>query len=213
MNQTLRPLHWDVYLAYLDDIIVYSPSFNQYLLDVSHISTLLKQFTRKGFPFIWTKPERLSFDQLKAAVTSPTALILPDPSRPYTIRTDPSHVGKYADIELEALAIWWNVIQKLRSYIEGQQFFPGTVDKPLLSLMKKPYYNARIERWMTILQQYGMIIRHIPGKENTTFDALSSYSIDKPDVNDEDASGIVTSSKQTEDLLVNIVTTHSMPRL
>ncbi|CAF4858231.1 unnamed protein product, partial [Rotaria magnacalcarata] len=48
--------------------------------------------------------------------------------------------------------------------------------------MKKTYHNSRVERWMTTLQQYDMIIRHISGKENTTADALSRYPVDKPDV-------------------------------
>ncbi len=60
----------------------------------------------------------------------------------------------YSIIELEALAIWWSVIHKFWSYIEGQKFCLETDHKPLLSLMKKPYHNSRIERWMTTLQQY-----------------------------------------------------------
>ncbi|CAF5087201.1 unnamed protein product, partial [Rotaria sp. Silwood1] len=117
---------------------------------------------------------------------------------------------KYSAIELEALAIWWSVTQKFRLYIEGQQFFLETDHIPLTSLMKKPYHNARIEQWMTTLQQYDMIIQHIPGKDNTTADALSRYPVDQPDVNDEDAPHLVTSSTQTEDLFVNVVTTRSM---
>ncbi|CAF5047213.1 unnamed protein product [Rotaria sp. Silwood1] len=78
--------------------------------------------------------------------------------------------------------------------------------------MKKPYHNARIEQWMTTLQQYDMIIQHISGKDNTTADTLSRYLIDQSDVNDEDAPHLVTSSTQTEDLFVNVVTTRSMTR-
>ncbi|CAF4980888.1 unnamed protein product [Rotaria sp. Silwood1] len=78
--------------------------------------------------------------------------------------------------------------------------------------MKKPYYNARTEQWMTILQQYDMILQHISGKENTTADTLSRYPVDKPDAYDEDAPRLVTSSTQTEDLFVNVVTTCSMTR-
>ena len=326
MNQTLGSLRWDVCLAYLDDIIVYSSSFDQHLLDVnkvcqvlhtsnfklnynkcsffqheisflghkinadgcspadynihsiiqfpvptsskaphsflqmvgfyrkfiprfSQISSPLNKFTKKGFPFIWTETEQSAFTQLKEAITSPAVLILPDPSQTYTIRTDASRAGigavllqkqpsvdnnetttptykpvafasrslkptekRYSTIELEALAIWWSVTQKFRPYIEGQQFFLETDHKPLLSLMKKPYHNARIERWMSLLQQYDMIIKHIPGKENTTADALSRYPVDTPDVAEEDEPRLVTSSTQTEDILINVVTTSSMTR-
>ncbi|CAF3759897.1 unnamed protein product [Rotaria sp. Silwood1] len=294
MNQTLGLLRWDICLAYLDDIIVYSPSFDQHLSDYkcaffqheisflghkinadgcssnndnirsisqfsllqsrkaahsflqmvgfyrkfiprfSQISAPLNKFTWKGFPFIWTEAEQLSFDQLKDAITSPAVLILPDPSQPYVIRTDASRAGigavllqkqppDYRDksttsiykpvaFASRTLAIWWSGTQKFRSYIEGQQFFLETDHKPLISLMKKPCHNARIEQWMTTLQQYDMIIQHIPGKDNTTANALSRYSVDQPSVNDEDAPRLVTSSTQTEDLFVKVVTTRSMTR-
>jgi transposase InsO family protein len=324
MNQTLGSLRWDVCLAYLDDIIIYSNSFDQHLIDVNkvcqtlnrsnfklnynkcsffqneisflghkinadgylptddntrsikqfpvpksskaahsflqmvgfyrkfiprfaQISAPLNKFTRKDLPFIWTEAEQSSFDQLKDAITSSAVLILPDPSQPYIIRTDASRVGigavllqqqtpacnresttpiykpvafasrslkpaekNYSTIELEALAIWWSVTDKFRSYIEGQQFCLETDHKPLLSLMKKPYHNSRIERWMTTLQQYDMIIKHIAGKENTTADALSRYPVDKPDTIEEDTPRLVTSSTQTDDILINVVTTRSM---
>ncbi|CAF5156344.1 unnamed protein product, partial [Rotaria sp. Silwood1] len=223
--------------------------YRKFIPRSSQISAPLYKFTRKGFPFIWTEAEQLSFDQLKDAITSPAVLILLGPSQPYVIHTDTSRAGigavllqkqppdyrdksttsiykpvafasrslkaaekKYSAIELEALAIWWSGTQKFRSYIEGQQFFLETDHKPLISLMKKPCHNARIEQWMTTLQQYDMIIQHIPGKDNTTANALSRYSVDQPSVNDEDAPRLVTSSTQTEDLFVKVVTTRSMTR-
>ncbi|CAF4208079.1 unnamed protein product, partial [Adineta steineri] len=312
MHQTLGSLRFEICLAYLDDVVVFSPSFEQHLLDVTQvcqvlnesnfklnynkcaffhseipflghkvtpdgcspnddnirsimqfplpqsskaahsflqmvgfyrkfiprfaqISASLNKFTSKGFPFIWTEAEQLSFDQLKYALTSPMVLILPDPSRQYVIRTDASRVGvgavllqtqpsdpndtshtpiykpvafasrslkkaekNYSAIELEALAIWWSVTQKFRSYIEGQQFLLETDHKPLLSLMKKPYHNARIERWMTTLQQYDMLIQHISGKDNTTADALSRYPVDHPNLIDDDTALLHTSSTQTD---------------
>ena len=170
MNQTLGTLRWDVCLAYLDDIVIYSRSFRQHLIDVDRvchalqssnfklhpdkccffrreisflghhinahgcsptddnirailqfpvprsskaahsflqmvgfyrkfipnfasISAPLNKFTRKGFPFVWSTEEQVAFDQMKVAITAPTVLALPDPSCPYVIRTDASHVG------------------------------------------------------------------------------------------------------------------------
>ncbi|CAF4218904.1 unnamed protein product, partial [Rotaria sordida] len=198
--------------------------YRKFIPHFAQISSPLNKFTKKGFPFIWTETEQSSFNQLKEAITSPAVLILPDPSQPYTIRTDASCVvafasrslkpaeKRYSAIELEALAIWWSVTKKFRSYIEGQQFFLETDHKSLMSLMKKPYHNARIERWMTLLQQYDMIIKHIPGKENTTADALSRYPVDKPDVIEDDEPRLVASSTQTDDILINVITTRSMTR-
>ncbi|CAF1276200.1 unnamed protein product [Adineta steineri] len=160
-----------------------------------------------GVPLIWTEAEQLSFDQLKYALTSPMVLILPDPSRQYVIRTDTSCVGvgtallqnlkkaekNYSAIELEALANWWRVTQKFRSYIERQQFLLETDHKPLLSLMKKPYHNARIER-----QHYCY--------------ALSRYPVDHPNLIDDDTALLHISSTQTDDLFISMVTTRSMTR-
>ena len=220
--------------------------YRKFIPSFAHVSAPLNKFTRKDFPFVWTKIEDQSFEELKLAITSPAVLVLPDPSKPYTIRTDASHVGiggvllqavtsasaddvgeiiyrpiafvsrslkpaekKYSAIELEALAIWWCVTQKFRTYIEGQRFFLETDHKPLLSLMKKPYHNSRIERWMTTLQQYDMLINHIPGTKNTTADALSRYPVDKPVSIDELEPHVMDSSTQTDAIQVNIVTTRS----
>jgi hypothetical protein len=161
--------------------------YRKFIPRFAQISASLNKVTRKGFPFIWTEAEQSSFDQLKEAITSAAVLILPDPSRPFTIRTGASRVGigavllqqqtpdrynesstslykpvafasrslkpaekNHSAIELEALAIWWSVTQKLRSYVEGQRFILETDHKPLISLMKKPYHNTRIERRMTM---------------------------------------------------------------
>ncbi|CAF3711733.1 unnamed protein product [Rotaria socialis] len=305
MNKTLGSLRWDVCLAYLDDIVIYSRSFNQHLIDVGNIchvlhesnfklnynkcsffqqeisflgytisaagcspnddnmvgfyrkfiprfaqiSSSLNKFTRKGFSFIWTETEETSFNHLKDAITSPAVLILPDPTKPYIIRTDASRVGigavllqkqthdgedvstipaykpvafasrslkpaekRYSTIELETLAIWWSVTKKFRTYIEGQKFTLETDHKPLLSLMKKSYNNARIERWMTTLQEYDMIVKHISGKDNTTADALSRYPVDAPETYSYDTPHVMNSSTQTENVTINVVTTRSMKK-
>ena len=41
MNQTLGSLRWNVCVAYLDDIIVYSPSFDQHLLYINKVCQVL----------------------------------------------------------------------------------------------------------------------------------------------------------------------------
>ncbi|CAF3571743.1 unnamed protein product [Rotaria sp. Silwood1] len=234
MNQTLGLLRWDICLAYLDDIIVYSPSFDQHLLDVNQVCQVLHAsnfklnynkcaFFQREISFLGHKinadgcsPNNdnirsiTQFPLLQSSKAAPF-LQMVGCYRKFIPRFSQISASlnrftwkaiekKYSAIELEALAIWWSVTQRFRSYIEGQQFFLETDHKPLISLMKKPYHNARIEQWMTTLQQYNMIIQHIPGRDSTTADALSRYPVDQPDVNDEDAPRLVTSSTQTEDL-------------
>ncbi|CAF2025414.1 unnamed protein product [Rotaria magnacalcarata] len=118
----------------------------------------------------------------------------------------------YSAIELEGLTIWWSTTQKFRSYIEGQRFILETDHITVIIVMKKRYHNSRIERWVTMLQQYDIIIKHISGKDNTTADALSRYHVDKPDVIEDESPHLITSSTQTDDKLINVVTTRSMTR-
>ncbi|CAF4490731.1 unnamed protein product, partial [Rotaria magnacalcarata] len=63
-----------------------------------------------------------------------------------------------------------------------------------------------------MLQQYDIIIKHISGKDNTTADALSRYPVDKPDAIEDELPHLITSSTQTDDKLINVVTTRSMTR-
>ncbi|CAF1430964.1 unnamed protein product [Rotaria sp. Silwood1] len=67
--------------------------YRKFIPRFPQISAPLNEFTRKGFPFIWTEAEQLSFDQLKDAINSSAVLILLDPSQPYVIRTDASRAG------------------------------------------------------------------------------------------------------------------------
>ncbi|CAF4357068.1 unnamed protein product, partial [Adineta steineri] len=65
---------------------------------------------------------------------------------------------------------------------------------------------------MRTLQQYDTIIQHISGKDNTTADALSRYPVDHPNLIDDDTDLLHTSSTQTDDLFISMITTRSMTR-
>ncbi|CAF5183326.1 unnamed protein product [Rotaria magnacalcarata] len=217
MNQTLGSLRWDICLAYLDDIVVYSCSFDQHLIDLSKVCQAPNNsnfklnnnkcsFFQNDISFLGYKISSAGClpndDNVRAIIQFPT------PTSSKAAHSFLQMVGfyrkfipRFAQISsplnkssAKVLAIWWSVTQKFHSYIEGQQFTVETDHKPLLSLMKKTYHNSRIERWMTTLQQYDMIIRHISGKENTTADALSRYPVDKPDVIDDNEPHLITSS-------------------
>ena len=67
--------------------------YRKFIPQFAQISAPLNKFTRKGFPFLWTDLEQSAFDQLKHVLTSSTILVLPDPTKPYIVRTDASRVG------------------------------------------------------------------------------------------------------------------------
>ena len=47
---------------------------------------------------------------------------------------------------------------------------------PLTFLLKFHSSNARVFRWSLVLQAYGLVVRHIAGKDNMIADALSRSS-------------------------------------
>ena len=69
---------------------------NYYRNFITHFSDTaepLYRLLRKEASFEWTIECAAAFAKLKHALTSAPALILPDPIKPYTLRTDASQTG------------------------------------------------------------------------------------------------------------------------
>ena len=63
-------------------------------------------------------------------------------------------------------------LNKFRHYITGYQTFVHTDHAVIRYLMNKPDVNARIIRWLLLLQQFDLTIVDKPGKENVVADFL-----------------------------------------
>ncbi|KAM7295077.1 uncharacterized protein ISCGN_024582 [Ixodes scapularis] len=115
IDGVLGDAKWQHALAYLDDIIVYSETFEDHLLptDVGGVRRFLgmigyyrayipncaatqaplTQLLRKAASWSWEAPQEEAFLQLTEALARTASLKLPDLNRPFTIQTDASDQG------------------------------------------------------------------------------------------------------------------------
>ena len=82
----------------------------------------------------------------------------------------------YTVTEKEMLAIV-HALNKFRHYFIGYQTFVHTNHATIKYLMKKSDVNARIIRWLLLLQQFDLTIVDKPGKENGVADFLSRLAL------------------------------------
>ena len=156
--------------------------------------------TRSDTPFRWGQDEEAAFQEIKALLTSPPLLRLPDQKQPFIVSTDASayalgavlsqiHDNKeypvayasrilspaeknYSVIEKELLGIVF-AMKKFRSYLYGNTFDVFTDHNPLqhLNTMKDAY--GRIARWTMFLQDFCFQIKYRKGVDNGNADTLS----------------------------------------
>ena len=176
--------------------------YRKFIPNFSAIAVPLTDLTKKFNPnrVVWGESQEKAFQTLKASLTGPPILKLPDLDSVFILRVDASDTGvgsvllqehgeekfpvayasrkllpreqKYSVIEKECLAIVW-AISKFHRYLFGKEFILETDHQPLVYLNKAKLSNSRIMRWSLTLQPYRMRIRAIPGRDNVGADYLS----------------------------------------
>jgi len=153
--------------------------------------------------FIWTEECQRAFENLKAMLMCEPILHVPDPNRPFLLMTDASdncmgsvlmqsddldmrhpiayfsrkflcYQRRYSTVEKEALSLV-TALQHFEVYCK-HSFHPVTVftdHNPLTFLKSMKGKNQRLLRWSLILQEFDLIVRHVPGKQNVIADCLS----------------------------------------
>jgi len=89
-------------------------------------------------------------------------------------RTLYSAERKYCTTELELLAIVYSC-NKFRPLILGHTTYILTDHKALAFLKNCRLLNAKLIRWTLKIQDYGLVIQYISGKENIGADTLTRY--------------------------------------
>lgn len=155
---------------------------------------------RAGNKIKWTQSQELAFKTLQEKMAQPPALLAPDITKQFVLRTDPSEKAlgafllqakndilhrvfyaskklnnaerNYATVEKECLALVW-AIKRFHIYLYGRRFVVQTDHQPLQYLSKAKLTNSRLMRWSLVLQEYSFQIQYIKGRDNVGADYMS----------------------------------------
>jgi len=188
--------------------------YHKFLKDISTVLAPLHELLHKGKKWIWGKPQQEAFLCSKKMLQSSQLLIHYDPSLDIIVSCDASPYGlgcvlshkmpdgserpvafasrtlssaerKYAQVEREALAVFYGVT-KFHKYIFGRMFTLLTDHKPLLGLLKEdrlvsPTASPRMQRWGLTLSNYQYSLLYRPGKDQANADFLSRLPVGSVD--------------------------------
>lgn len=174
----------------------------RFMESFSALTLPLVRLLKKGITYKWGVEEEQAFNEIKLAFTKVMELKHPDPNRPYYIKADASAYGvgaclcqkcensdgwnvigyfsrilkkaevKYSVSEKEALAIVC-ALKQWRVFILGREVTILTDHKALSFLTSCKLLNGRLTRWALYIQEFGLKIEYVKGKENTIADILS----------------------------------------
>lgn len=176
---------------------------NYYKKFIPHLSEMevpLIELLRKEVKWKWDERRENAFQQLKVSFHENLLLYSPDFSLPFILRTDASDFSvaaeltqiqsdietpiafisrilkpyevRYSTCEKEMVSIIY-ALSKLKYYLTSSRFTLETDNAALTFLMNNRFANSRIYRWSLLIQEFSFDIKHRPGKENVTADALT----------------------------------------
>lgn len=154
-------------------------------------------------PYVWTAAQQDAFQELKAALVSPTVLVPPQPDCPFEMYCDASGIGigaalyqaqgdgnlkpiaflsrklslpeqRYSTRDMELLALV-HALGTWRHYLLGTRTTVYTDHKSVTNFLSQKVMpsTAKYARWMDLFAEYDLDIRYIRGKANVVADALS----------------------------------------
>jgi hypothetical protein len=170
--------------------------YRRFIVGFSKISHPITSLQKKGTKFEWTLKCEFFFNLLKELLTSAYVLKIADRNESFLVCIDvckeglggvltqnghviryesrnlKEHERNYATHDLE-LATIVHALRMWRHYLMGKKFELRTLHIGLKYLFEQPILNARQTRWIEFLSENDFDIKHIKGKENKFFDALS----------------------------------------
>jgi hypothetical protein len=174
--------------------------YARFVLDFSKIAEPLHALKRKNVKFEWGESQQHAFDQLKAALSTPPVLQIPDFSKEFVLVCDWSEVAisailhqrigedlapiayasrllspaeqKYSIYEKECLAVVFGC-EKYQVYLEHTEFTLHTDNQAVSWMLKHVKEMCRVGRWILRLSSFKFKVFHIPGKTNVAADCLT----------------------------------------
>ena len=178
--------------------------YRRFIKDFSKLASPLFGLLGKDAEFVWTDNCQEALDALKGKLVIDPILRGPNWALPFHVHTNASNkvigaalgqvdeklpyaiyfVSKnlsnaeldYTVTEKELLAIVHS-LNKFRHYITSYKTFIHNDHAAIRYLMNKPNVNARIIRWLLLLQQFDLTIVDKPGKENVVANFLSRLDL------------------------------------
>ena len=198
--------------------VALSNYYRRFISKFAHKASPLNRLQRKNVKFEWTDECEKAFNELKAALVSPTILIYPDFDKEFILTTDASDKAcgavlcqevdghdrpiayfsksfskgelNKSTIEKELLAIYF-AIKHFEPYLYGRKFCVKSDHRPLVHLFGMTKPTNRLTRIRLDLEEYDFDIMYIKGKNNVVADALSRIPV-------SDLSMLVTTRAQAK---------------
>ena len=175
--------------------------YRRFVHNYSKIALPLTELTKETNPFVWGPKQQEAFDALKLALCSTPVLLIPDPSKPYTLNCDACNYAiggtlqqdhgaglqpvAYMSRKLKPAEINYDTREKefmalvdccsfWRHYLHNDEPFTLLSDHDSLKYHKTmPHMSPRIARWIERMAEFNYEIKYIPGPQNVVADALS----------------------------------------
>ena len=206
VNEIPMPTNLNKMQRFLGTALFFKPFIENY----SSLTAPLNDMTKGNFSWdkqTWKVDYEQVFESVKASLLKSMKLNFPDYNKQFILRTDASKLAvggvllqKSEDGELQPIAFvscklsdtaqrWdayklecfgvYYAVKQLNYYLTGKEFIIETDHQNLQWLDKND--SAIVMRWRWYLQNFNILIRHIPGKQNIVADFLSRmYPDDKP---------------------------------
>ncbi|RVW86174.1 Retrovirus-related Pol polyprotein from transposon 17.6 [Vitis vinifera] len=166
--------------------------YRRFIKDFSKISKPLCELLVKDAKFVWDQKCQKSFEELKQFLTTAPIVRAPNWKLPFEVMCDASDL---------AMGLFWGK-EKMES---PMVLYSGVIDHSALKyLLTKQDANARLIRWILLLQEFNLQIRDKNGVENVVADHLSRLVIA------HDSHGLPINDDFLEESLMSIEDAHSM---
>ncbi|PFX14078.1 Retrovirus-related Pol polyprotein [Stylophora pistillata] len=159
MNQALSELTWTNCLGYLDDIIIWAPSFKE------HLRRLRLVFDKIRTAGLELKPTKCPFVKREVSFLGHVVSsegIQTDPDKVANLRTWP------CPVDIKELQSFLGLASYCRRFISGFSI----IAEPLYKLSRKEP-QGQVVRWLERLQEYDYEIQHRPWMLHDNAEALS----------------------------------------
>eukprot|EP00112_Aurelia_sp_Birch-Aquarium-sp1_P023107 Seg6752.3 transcript_id=Seg6752.3/GoldUCD/mRNA.D3Y31 product="Retrovirus-related Pol polyprotein from transposon 17.6" protein_id=Seg6752.3/GoldUCD/D3Y31 len=178
------------------------------LPNLASVSAPLRSLLENDIEWVFDKPQRNSFNELKRLVTESPVLKFFDSNLPIRVTSDASKDGlrvvleqsfnknwypvaytsrsltsserNYCQLENECLSVVF-ACEKFNQYVYGQQFFVENDHQPLKAIFTKEIISRappRIQRVLLRLQRYDFTLNYRSGKDVIVADALRRAFLD-----------------------------------